>query len=77
MKKIYLVMLLPFLSLAQENGEKKFTGEIKSNLFDLVVGKTFNLGYEHFLNRNQGLQFDVSLFDTYSYLDAGYMEKTI
>ena len=75
MKKIYLLVMLPFLSLAQENEEKKFTGEFKSNLFDLVVGKSFNLGYEHFLNGNQALQFDVTLFDTYSYLDAGYMEK--
>ncbi len=72
---MYLLVLLPFITLAQENEEKKFTGEIKSNLFDLVVGKSFNLGYEHFLKGNQAVQFDVTLFDTYSYLDAGYMEK--
>lgn len=75
MKKIYLFMLLPVISMAQEVEEKKFTGEIKSNLFDLVVGKSFNVGYEHFLKGNQALQFDVTLFDTYSYLDAGYLDE--
>jgi hypothetical protein len=63
------------ISMAQEVEEKKFTGEIKSNLFDLVVGKSFNLGYEHFFKGNQALQFDVTLFDTYSYLDAGYLDE--
>ena len=29
----------------------------------------------HFLKGNQSFQFDVTLFDTYSYLDASYFEK--
>jgi hypothetical protein len=75
MKKIYLLVLFPMISLAQEVDEKKFTGEIKSNLFDLVVGKSFNLGYEYFFKGNQALQFDITLFDTYSYLDASYLDE--
>ena len=34
-----------------------------------------NVGYEHFLKGNQSLQLDATAFDTFSYLDAGYMEK--
>lgn len=75
MKKILFYLLLPLFSIAQQSEEKKITGEIKSNLFDLVVGKSFNVGYEHFLKGNQALQFDVTLFDTYSYLDAGYLDE--
>lgn len=75
MKKTFLLLLLPFLSLAQETEPKVPKGELKSNLFDLVVGKSFNLGYEYFLEGNQSLQLDVTAFDTYSYLDAGYIEE--
>lgn len=66
---------MPMLSIAQSNDGKNLTGEIKSNLFDMVVGKSFNAGYEHYLKGNQTLQFDVTLFDTYSYIDAGYIDK--
>ena len=76
MKKLVLgLLLLPILSIAQEAESKDYNGEIKSNLFDLVIGKSFNLGYEHFLKGNQSVQFDVTLFDTYSYLDASELEK--
>ncbi|CAM3773895.1 DUF3575 domain-containing protein [Flavobacterium gelidilacus] len=76
MKKIILgLLLLPFISIAQNEESKEYKGEIKSNLFDLVVGKSFNVGYEHFLKGNQSVQFDVTLFDTYSYLDASELEK--
>jgi hypothetical protein len=44
-------------------------------LFVLVIGKSFNVGYEHFLKGNQSVQFDVTLFDTYSYLDAADLDK--
>lgn len=74
MKKIVL-LLLPMLSIAQSNDGKNLTGEIKSNLFDLVVGKSLNVGYEHFFKGNQAFQFDVTLFDTYSYIDVGYIDK--
>lgn len=66
---------MPFISIAQNEESKEYNGEIKSNLFDLVVGKSFNVGYEHFLKGNQSVQFDVTLFDTYSYLDASELEK--
>lgn len=76
MKKIILgLLILPFISIAQNEESKEYNGEIKSNLFDLVVGKSFNVGYEHFLKGNQSVQFDVTLFDTYSYLDASELEK--
>lgn len=75
MKKIYFLLIIPFISFAQEMEEKAHNGEIKSNLFDLVVGKSFNVGYEHFLKGNQALQLDVTLFDTYSYIDAEYLDK--
>ena len=75
MKKTLLLLLLPLLSVAQESETKVPKGEIKSNLFDLVVGKSFNLGYEYFLKGNQSVQFDVTAFDTYSYLDAGYIDE--
>lgn len=75
MKKFYLLLILPLISLAQEKEEKVYNGEVKSNLFDLVAGKSFNVGYEHFLKGNQALQLDVTLFDTYSYIDAGYLDK--
>jgi len=67
--------MLPVLTFAQEAKNKVPTGEIKSNLFDLVVGASVNVGYEYFLKGNQSLQVDVTAFDTFSYLDAGYMEK--
>lgn len=67
--------MIPFVSFAQETETKVATGEIKSNLFDLVVGKSFNVGYEHFLKGNQALQFDVTFFDTYSYLDVDYIDQ--
>jgi hypothetical protein len=76
MKKLILgLLLLPFISFAQIEESKEYKGEIKSNLFDLVVGKSFNVGYEHFLKGNQSVQFDVTLFDTYSYIDASELEK--
>lgn len=75
MKKLCLLLMLPFVSFAQEKEAKTATGEIKSNLFDLVVGSSINVGYEYFLKGNQSLQVDVTAFDTFSYLDAGYMEK--
>jgi hypothetical protein len=75
MKKLLLLLILPFFCFSQEIDEKKINGEIKSNLFDLVVGKSLNIGYEHFLNGNQAIQFDVTMFDTYSYIDAGYIDK--
>ena len=75
MKKLFLFLLIPFVSFAQENEGKVATGEIKSNLFDLVVGKSVNVGYEYFLKGNQSLQLDVTAFDTYSYLDASYLDE--
>ncbi|WP_338409693.1 hypothetical protein [uncultured Flavobacterium sp.] len=76
MKKYFLVLLLcPFFVLAQDEEVKQYKGELKSNLFDLIVGKSFNIGYEHFLKGNQSVQFDLTLFDTYSYLDASYLES--
>jgi hypothetical protein len=75
MRKIIFLLMLPVLTFAQEAETKIASGEIKSNLFDLVVGSSVNVGYEYFLKGNQSLQVDVTAFDTFSYLDAGYMEK--
>ncbi|WP_339888126.1 hypothetical protein [uncultured Flavobacterium sp.] len=76
MKKLILgLLILPLMSIAQDGESKEYSGEIKSNLFDLVVGKSFNVGYEHFLKGNQSVQLDVTLFDTYSYIDASELEK--
>jgi hypothetical protein len=75
MRKVFLLLLLPILSFAQEDNEKIAKGELKSNLFDLVVGKSVNVGYEYFLKGNQSLQLDVTAFDTYSYIDAGYLDE--
>jgi hypothetical protein len=75
MKKLFLLLLLPVLSFAQEQERKVATGELKTNLFDLVVGSSVNLGYEYFFKGNQSLQLDATAFDTYSYIDAGYMEN--
>lgn len=74
-KHLLILLMLPLFSLAQNEETKVYKGEIKSNLFDLVIGKSFNVGYEHFLKGNQSIQFDVTLFDTYSYLDASYLEN--
>jgi hypothetical protein len=74
-KHLLIMLMLPLFSLAQNEETKVYKGEIKSNLFDLVIGKSFNVGYEHFLKGNQAIQFDVTLFDTYSYLDASYLEN--
>lgn len=75
MKKAILLLLFPLLTIAQESETKDAKGEIKSNLFDLVVGKSVNVGYEYFLKGNQSLQLDVTAFDTYSYLDTGYFDE--
>jgi hypothetical protein len=75
MKKHFLFLVLfPFFLFAQDDN-KKATGEIKTNVFDLVVAKTLNIGYEHFLNGNQALQVEASFFDHYSYLDISEIEK--
>ncbi len=75
MKKLIVLVLLPLFSFAQENEPKIAKGEIKSNLFDLVVGKSVNVAYEYFLKGNQSLQLDVTAFDTYSYIDASYLDE--
>jgi len=75
MKKILLLLMLPVLSFAQEEKTKRESGEIKTNLFDLVVGESFNLGYEHFFKGNQALQVDITAFDTFSYLNAAYLDN--
>ena len=75
MKKLFLLLLFPLLTIAQENESKVAKGELKSNLFDLVVGKSVNVGYEYFLKGNQSLQLDLTAFDTYSYLDASSLDK--
>lgn len=75
MKKIFLILVLPFLSFAQENVTAVAKGELKSNIFDLVVGESVNLGYEYFLKGNQSLQLDITAFDNYSYLDVSYFDK--
>lgn len=75
MKKTLFLLLLPFLSIGQESDAKITTGEIKTNLFDLVVAKTVNVGYEHYLKGNQSLQLDVNLFDNYSYYDVSDLKS--
>jgi len=75
MRKIFFLLMLPTFLSAQEEKTKVAKGEIKSNLFDLVVGSSINVGYEYFLKGNQALQLDVTAFDTYSYLDAGFLEE--
>lgn len=76
MKKALLILaILPLTLWAQEQQPKLYFGEIKTNLFDLVVGETLNIGVEKYLNGNQSFQLDLNLFDTYSYIDAAYMDK--
>lgn len=77
MRKFILILaFLPMAIFAQEPiKDKPVFGELKTNLFDLVVGKTINLGVEKYLEGNQSLQLDLNFFDTYSYIDASYMDK--
>lgn len=74
MNKFLFIILFPTIVFSQQDLDRN-KGELKTNLFDLVVGKTVNIGYEHYLKGNQSVQLDLNLFDTYSYLDASYMEK--
>jgi hypothetical protein len=75
-KILWIFVVLPMVTFAQDVKEDKvFFGEVKSNLFDLVVGKTVNLGFEKYLKGNQSLQLDVNFFDTFSYIDASYMDR--
>ncbi len=80
MKKVILVSCL-FLSVLAVNAqetqnepiiEKK--NEITSNLFDLVVAGSFNVTYDRLFKKNQALSLSATIFDTYGYVDAGYIE---
>lgn len=52
------------------------TSEISTNLLDLVIAGTLNVNYERLFDKNQSLFIGVNFFDTYSYYDAGYIDKS-
>lgn len=78
MKKIILAitLLITFNTFAQDAPKVVKQNEITSNLFDLVISGSFNVGYERLYEGNQSLKIDATFFDTYGYIDAGYIEKS-
>ena len=76
MKKVLigLTMLLSILNFAQEEIENLgeiHKNEIAINVFDFVVAGAVEVQYERFLERNQSLQFNATLFDNYGYWEVG------
>jgi len=78
MKKIFLPVLFLFtiISFSQDRDDLIKKNELSSNLFDLVVAGSFNINYERLYENNQSLAFSATFFDTYGYLDAGYLDKS-
>lgn len=80
MKKTILVPLFlvsVFMVKAQETENRQILehkNEITSNLFDLVVAGSFNVTYDRLFENNQALSVSATIYDTYGYVDAGYIE---
>jgi len=78
MKKVLLMcaVLVHITAFSQqEDNETTVKHELSTNLLDLVVAGSVNINYEHFLKNNQSFTVGVTLFDTFSYYDVGYIEK--
>lgn len=68
-------MFLSFTVYSQKEESIIYKNELASNLLDLVVAGSLNMNYERLLDNNQSIGASVTLFDTYSYYDVGYIEK--
>lgn len=80
MKKIFLSTLL-LVSVVVMNAQEAVNpqatnskNEITSNLFDLVTAGSFNITYDRLFENNQALSLSATFFDTYGYVDVGYIE---
>ena len=78
MKKLLFTLFILFtcLSFSQEEENISKKSELSTNLFDLVVAGSINVNYERLFKNNQSLYISATFFDTYGYLDAGYLEKS-
>ena len=78
MRKVILttLLLITLNSYSQDSKDQLKQNELSSNLFDLVVAGSFNVNYERLFENNQSLLIGATFFDTYSYLDAGYIERS-
>lgn len=79
--KLFAALLFcSMLSTGQASVDDKvvqpLTNEISTNLLDLVVAGSVNLNYESLWKNNQSLYIGATLFDTYGYYDAGYLEES-
>lgn len=54
----------------------EYKNEISTNLLDLVVAGTLTATYESMYKKNQSFLIGISAFDTYGYMDAGYLEAS-
>ena len=76
MKKLLIIFILSLSSFAfTQELEKPKTNELSSNLLDLVAAGSLNVTYERLLQNNQSLLISTTLFDTFGYYDAGFIEK--
>lgn len=69
-----LFLLSSIVSFSQEVEKQLHQNELTSNLFDLVVAGSFDVNYERLLKNNQSIAISATIFDTYGYLDTGYIE---
>ena len=78
MRKIVLSILFlnTLISYSQDSKDQLKQNELSSNLFDLVVAGSFSVNYERLFENNQSFLVSATFFDTYSYLDAGYIERS-
>lgn len=77
---LVLILLISTLGFAQEeeNSEsvKIHQNEISFNVLELILIEAVELQYERYLPKNQALQFNLTLFDSYGYWEAGSIEKS-
>jgi len=75
-----LFLLVTIFSFGQKNEitDKPLSkkNEISSNLLDMVIAGSLNFNYERLFKNNQSLLLSATFFDTYGYLDVGYIDKT-
>jgi hypothetical protein len=76
MKKIVILTVLLFSNIifAQKEPEPKHH-ELSSNLLDLVAAGSLNVTYERLIQNNQSFLVSATLFETFGYYDAGFIDK--
>jgi hypothetical protein len=81
LKKLLLSTTLLFVLCATAQDQDEMPAltdrnEITTNLLDLVVAGSINVNYERLMPGNQSYYIGLTGFDTYAYVDAGFLEES-